>query len=478
MDYPRILLAGTHSAAGKTTLTIGLTLALKKRGLDVQPFKAGPDYIDPSYHTLISSRICRNLDTWMLSEDTILELFQRQAQSSDISIIEGVMGLYDGLRDKENGSSAHLAKMLKSPVILIVDAGSMSRSAAAVVLGYKEFDRDVELKGIILNNIGSPAHYCNAKKSIENHTGLSVLGFLPRDKNLSLPERHLGLIPADEKAPLDSFKKKLLNLVEKNINVDKIINISRKAEEFPCFSGLAGRAHCAGCGTNRISIAVAFDQSFNFYYQDNLDILESFGGRLIKFSPLVDNKLPKDIRGLYIGGGFPELFGRELSANAGLRDDIYKRAKEGMPIYAECAGLMYLTEKIINFAKNKFPMVGIFKGTVNMGNRLQALGYVNIEVMNDNILSKKGSKLRGHMFHWSYFEDEVRKENFAYRVIPAFSKPLRHRESKLRGLGLDGLVKWNVLASYTHLHFASNTGLAKNFIEKCKEWPRPFFYDS
>lgn len=456
MNYPRIILAGTNSSVGKTTLTIGLILALRKRGLKVQPFKAGPDYIDPSYHTFASGRSCRNLDTWMLSKDTVLELFERQAKLSDISIIEGVMGLYDGLKNREEGSSAHLAKLLNSPLLLIVDATSLSRSAGAVVLGYKEFDKDVDIRGIILNNIGSLSHYHSTKYAIENKTGLPVLGFLPRDKNLILPERHLGLIPTDEKVLLNSFTKKLLSLIEKNIDIDRIIEISWKAKTFPRVNK---RLFDTEPLQDRVTIAVAKDPAFNFYYQDNLDILRHLGAKLVEFSPLSNEELPEYIDGLYIGGGFPELFAKRLSRNTKLKNAIYQKAKQGLPIYAECGGLIYLVKRLIDFKKRTFPMIGLFKCSVNMASRLQGLGYVNVETIKDNILSKRGVRMRAHIFHWSFLDDIDKGIIFAYKI----------KKDKI-GISYDGLLTKNVLASYVHLHFASHLNFAKNFIKSCQEY--------
>lgn len=453
MNYPRVILAGVNSGVGKTTLTLGIILALNKLGLRVQPFKAGPDYIDPTYHTFICGRPSRNLDTWMLSRDAVLELFQRQAKSADLAIIEGVMGLYDGLKNTEKGSSAHLAKILKSPVILVVDASSLSRSAGAVVLGYKEFDKGVDLRGVILNNIGSPAHYRSVKDAVQKNTGLPVLGFLPRDKSLTLPQRHLGLIPADEQAPVNAFARKLLKRIQKNIDVNKIIAISRRAQPFPV---LKPALFDRGPRSNRVTIAIAKDSSFNFYYQDNLDILEYHGANIVGFSPLQDKILPESIDGLYIGGGFPELFALRLSRNTELRKNIYARAKEGLPIYAECGGLMYLSRNLVDFKERNFPMVGIFDIEIKMGNKLAALGYVDIEVLKSNILSKAGAKARAHMFHWSHLIRRAKKDNFVYKV------------KKYRGdSALDGFTKWNVLASYCHLHFGSNVKLAKSFIGSC-----------
>ncbi|MBI4335436.1 MAG: cobyrinate a,c-diamide synthase [Candidatus Omnitrophica bacterium] len=455
MNYPRVILAGTNSRVGKTTLTMGLIAALRKRGLRVQPFKAGPDYIDPSYHTLASGTECRNLDTWMLSKDAVLELFERRAALADISVVEGAMGLYDGIKDREEGSSAHLAKILKSPVILIVDASSMSRSAAAVVLGYKEFDKGLNLRGVILNNIGSPSHYGGAKKNIERKTGLPVLGFLPKDKNLNLSERYLGLIPAREKAPPDNITKRLPGLMENNIDIEEIIRMGREAPGLP---GHRKRIFDTEKIRGRAAIAIARDAAFSFYYRDNLDILSHYGADLIEFSPISDNRLPQGADGLYIGGGFPELFAPRLSGNDELKNDILRKAKAGMPIYAECGGLMYLVKELVDFRKRRFPMVGIFNASVKMADGLRALGYVDIEVLKENALSDKGARTRAHVFHWSHLVKASRRETFAYRV----------RKDK-ENVFLDGFVKWNVLASYSHLHFGSNPVFAKNFIRRCYE---------
>lgn len=446
-------MAGTNSGVGKTTLTLGLILALKKRGINVQPFKAGPDYIDTSYHTYVSNRVCRNLDPWMLSGNTVLELFERQAKLSDISIIEGAMGLYDGFLGKEEGSSAHLAKILRSPVILIVDARSLSRSAAAVVLGYKEFDKGVDLRGVILNNIGSASHYSSIKGAVKKSVRLPVLGFLPKDKRLVLPERHLGLIPAYEKKPLNDFLINAANLIEDNIDINALIEIARNPRPLPGFKKkifVKKQAH------KKINIAVAKDESFNFYYQDNLDILTHNGANIIEFSPVKDKALPAGVNGLYIGGGFPELFASKLSKNNALKKDIFRHAKNGMPVYAECAGLMYLSKSISDFKGRNFPMVGIFDFSVKMGKRLSALGYVNLEVLKNNILSNKRSRIKGHIFHWSYLSNLPKKIDFAFLAKKKGKEPV-----------LDGFSRWNVLASYTHLHFGSNIKFARNFINNC-----------
>ncbi|MBI5124202.1 MAG: cobyrinate a,c-diamide synthase [Candidatus Omnitrophica bacterium] len=456
MNYPRIMIAGVTSGAGKTTIAMGLTAALRRRQFKIQPFKTGPDYIDTSYHTVASGLACRNLDTWMLSKDAILELFERQASRADLSIIEGVMGLYDGLKDTEHGSSAHLAKILKTPVILVVDGRSISRSAAAIVLGYKNFDSDVNIKGVILNNIASPTHLENIKRAVETRTGIPVLGFLPKDKELTLPERHLGLVPAEEKTIRERFFGILADLIEKNINMDKLISISRSAPGLPGFNKKIFSQKIKPIGA---AIAIARDKAFNFYYEDNLDILRHWGADLAEFSPLSDEKLPENTNGLYIGGGFPELFAAGLSRNTRLKRDIFDKAKKGMPIYAECGGLMYLAKEVVDFRGKRFPMAGIFDVSIKMGKGLAAMGYVNLKAGRDTVLCARASRVRAHLFHWSYIDAGKNRKNFAYEVTKGRNK-----------IFADGLVKQNCLASYAHLHFASNGRLAKNFVEKCAEY--------
>ncbi|MCL5674629.1 MAG: cobyrinate a,c-diamide synthase [Candidatus Omnitrophica bacterium] len=456
MNNPKILIAGVYSGVGKTTVSTGLMLALKEAGFIVQAFKAGPDYIDPGYHTKITGRPSSNLDTYLLSRKAILEIFHMRAKDADISIIEGVMGLYDGLGNTETGSTAELAKILKCPVILVVDAKGFSRSAGAIVLGYKEFDRDVNIAAVILNNAGSQTHYENSKKSIEEKTGIPVVGFLSKEPSIGLQERHLGLIPAEEKKLSVPFKKKLLNLM-KNVNLEKIVEISRKSEKLedvPLSLFNSQRPI-------RVKIAIAKDKAFNFYYPENIDILKNYGAEICYFSPLKSVRLSESIDGIYFGGGFPELFAKELSVNKKMKALLSQKIKRGMPVYAECGGLMYLMEKLVDFEKRKFKMPGVFKGNVKMSNKLNTLGYVEIKTIKDNILSKKGDKNKGHIFHWSYLDNIPENTMFAYKISKSNGKTF-----------FDGLIKNNVLASYTHLHFASNPEFAKNFIKSCENYKK------
>jgi len=448
--YPRIIVAGTQSGVGKTTLTLGLLLVLKKKGFVVQPYKVGPDYIDSEFHTQITGLACRNLDSFLLRRDVLLELFERQAKKADFSLIEGVMGLFDGLKtNSQHGSTSHLSKILNCPVILILDVGKMSTSAAAMALGYKNFDRRLNLAGFILNKVGNLSHYQMTKQAIETKTGLPVLGYLPKDKILTLPERHLGLTPVEE-INLSQYYQHLSTLIEKSIDVDAIIMIGKEAKELPAFKKTIFQGHKT---EPIVNIAVAYDKSFHFYYQDNLDILEHFGAKLIFFSPLKSEKLPDDIDGIYIGGGFPELFASDLTKNKTLRKDIKIKSQNGMPIYAECGGLMYLMDRLVDFEGREFKMVGVFSGVVKMDTKIRQMGYGKIKSLSDNILCKKDMRTKGHNFHWSYVEKMPKDVSFAFEI--------ERKGEKFK----DGFLKNNTLASYIHLHFCSSPLLPRYFIK-------------
>lgn len=458
MRCSRIVIAGTRSGVGKTTVSIGIMRALTRQGFRVQPYKVGPDYIDPGYHKQATGCDSRNLDSWLFDRDTLLELFAHSASAADISVIEGVMGLYDGKLEGDksqpspSGSTASLAKMLAAPVILVLDAAKLAGSAAAIALGYRELDREVNLAGVILNRIGSERHYNQLKQAIKTHAGLSVLGYLPRDEALHIPERHLGLVPAleHEQSNLDEH---LLKQVTAGIDLDKIKEIAGNAPQLPHF-----KPHIFSLREirTRVRIAVARDKAFSFYYQDNLDMLAHLGGEPVYFSPLQDEGLPADVAGLYLGGGFPEVFARQLSDNDKLKNSIRQAAASGLPIYAECGGLLYLTQGIVDAKEQFYPMLGLIKGRARLLNRRQALGYVELKVMRDNILSNKGDSLRGHEFHWSTLEGVGEDNGYAYKVLKSYAKPR-----------YEGIVMDNLLASYVHLHFGSCPNVVDNFINKC-----------
>ncbi len=453
---PRILIAGTHSGVGKTTIALGLMSVLEKKGYKVQGFKVGPDYIDPSHHMAITGRPSRNLDTWLMSRDVCLELFKHAMSGSDIAVIEGVMGLYDGCLDgTESGSTAHLAKILNAPVILIMDAKGMSRSAGALVLGYKNFDRDVKIQGVILNRVKSERHYTSLKSSIEDSCNIPVLGYLPFDEKILLPERHLGLVPSIEQEFSKSAYQKIGNLLSATVDIDKLVGIASSRGNLPAFQKtvfreIKERFH--------LRIAVAVDEAFNFYYQDNLDLLELYGVELTYFSPMYDKYLPADIDGLYLGGGFPELHAALLASNTTMKESIRKAYKNGVAIYAECGGMMYLLEQIVDFKKKTYEMCGILKGTTKMENKRQGLGYITVQAIHDNLLCKKGDKFKAHEFHWSLLH-APEGTLYAYEIS-------RYGDNKPKP---DGLFTDRVLGSYAHVHFATDPGLVKHFLKTLRK---------
>lgn len=447
-----IIIAGTNSGVGKTTITIGLIALLKKKGLKVQPFKVGPDFIDTGYHTMIAGRPSRNLDGWMMSEDYVKESFYENSNDADFAVIEGVMGLFDGLdANGLEGSTAQIAKILNIPVILIVDAKSMAGSAGAVVYGFENYNKDVHIAGVIFNNVGSENHYRILKEAVEDRCKATVLGHLQKESNIAIPSRHLGLVTAEGNSLSEKIIDKLSDIMETSINLDKILDISSVNSNLSIFTIYNRKEE----NKKKITLAVAYDKAFNFYYQDNLDILTEYGAELKFFSPLNDKKLPDNIDGIYIGGGYPEVYAKELEANVSLRKQIKKLAEDGMFIYAECGGLMYLAEGIIDLEGRRNGMVGIFPANSRMLNKRKSLGYVSVEAIDDTVLAQNGSKIRGHEFHYSEIDmpDEIKR---AYKVTKA-------------GNGqewFEGYCYKNVLASYVHIHFGSNIEWAKKFIKK------------
>ncbi|MCL0058022.1 cobyrinate a,c-diamide synthase, partial [Dehalococcoidales bacterium] len=434
----------------KTTVSIGLMGALRKRGLRVQPFKAGPDYIDPTYHTWATGVPSRNLDTWLLPPGVVVELFTRAMRQKDIAVIEGVMGLFDGRSSvSEEGSTAELAKLLGAPVLLVVDSRKGARSLAAMVRGYQTFDPSLNLAGVILNGIGSDEHLKVCQEAIEHYTGVQVLGYLPRHSNLSLPERHLGLIPTVEGSA--EFMARLVAQCEASFSMPQILDISEQAVTPQLEPSLFP-------STRRLSmtrIAVARDKAFSFYYQDSLDLLAAWGAELVAFSPLEDRKLPQDVSGLYIGGGFPELYAADLAANEPLKEAIRAAARRGMPIYAEGGGLMYLGASLQDLHGQNHHMVGVLPISSQISSPRLSLGYRTVQALGDGPLLRQGEIVRGHEFHWSVLDNGMMPN--AYRIIDK----ARRRE---------GFHKGNLLASYIHLHLASHPSMAQRFITNCRRF--------
>ena len=452
MHIPRLMIAGTHSGSGKTTLATALMAALTRRGVAVQPYKVGPDYIDPGYHTVATGRVARNLDAWFLGDDGVREVFLRSAAGAELCLIEGVMGLFDGRGSGDEGSSAHVARVLGCPVVLVVDARSMARSAAALVLGFQNMDRRVRLAGIILNRVGSERHYQLLKKAIEEVCSIPVLGGVTFKSGVGIPERHLGLLPATEKEELSGHLDALAGEVGGQLNLELLCQLARQAPRCPV---PGHRIFPIQTVPPLVKIGVVRDQAFSFYYQDGLDLLQAMGAELVPCSALQDDCLPTGLHGLYIGGGFPEMFLPALSSNQTFIDSVRLLSARGAPIFAECGGLIYLSRSAGDLEGRDYPLVGLVPGRCRMEKRRVALGYVEARALVDNILISQGTVLRGHEFHYSSLELDTGLQR-AY-VLHKVSSPDR----------VDGVVRDNLLATYLHLHLAGSPGAAKGLIDSC-----------
>lgn len=440
----KIVIAGTSSNVGKTTITMGLLKALKNRGLEVNAFKSGPDYIDPMFHSFVTKKKSINLDLFLMGQQGVKYAFNKHSKD-DISIVEGVMGLYDGVRkdDIEISSTALLAKTIQASVILIIDGSGVSTSAAAQVLGYKQFDKDLDIAGVIVNKVHGERHYGLIKEAIEKHTQIQCLGYLSRNSEIALESQYLGLIPSKEVKSLSSKIDILGESISKTVSIDKLLEISNGK-----VSNENNDKYYKKYKRDKIyRLAIAKDKAFNFYYEDNLDYFKDQGIELIEFSPLESKKLPDKINGIYFGGGFPEKFAERLSKNKELINDIRKFANSGGMIYGECGGLMYLSRAIIDFDNHRYPMTGVLDLEVEMTNQLQHFGYIEANY--------KFVKFKGHEFHRS----KVIKNNTKkiYR-INKFTKP----SVKWRG----GYTYKNVIAGYPHVHFYSNFEFAELLINK------------
>jgi len=456
-QIPRLVIGGATSGVGKTTVSIGLMAALRRRGLTVQPFKVGPDYIDPGYHGIAAGRPSRNLDAWMLPKPVVLELFARASGTADLAVIEGVMGLFDGVSGRdETGSTAEVAKLLGAPVILVLDVSRTARSAAAMALGYARLDPGLQVAGIVLNRVGGARHRDWTRDAVEELTGLPVLGAIPERPGLELPERHLGLIPISEGLALDRFLEQVVPGIEAHVDLGRLLALASQAPPVPVApaSLFGGQDPIA----RRVRIGVAQDQAFSFYYADSLDLLVAAGAELVPFSPIHDPALPERVQGLYLGGGFPELFGEQLAANHGLRREIREAARNGMPIYAECGGLMYLADSIVDFDGRAFPMVGAVPGRTVMARGQLRIGYVEVEPIRETILAGPGMRLRGHEFHCARWEHGGAARP-AYRIVNMDGR-------------LEGHHRGNLLATFVHLHLATDARLAERFVAACASVPR------
>jgi len=450
-----IIIAAPVSGSGKTTITIGIMECLKRRGLKVAPFKVGPDFIDPGYHRLVTGQPSLNLDGWMLSPQTVRELFAAHSADADIAVIEGVMGLFDGSSGcSDEGSTAQIARLTGATVFLVVDAKGFARSIAALIKGFAEFDPEVRIGGVIFNNVSSDNHARILREAVESTLpSVTVVGSIQRDNCLHIPSRHLGLLTAAENELSTQYLNHLVEVILRSVDLGMLWAIAGAGDRLESNQDKKP-------APSVVKIAVARDRAFCFVYESNLQLFRDFGAELIEFSPLADSALPEDIAGIYLPGGYPEAYADELSANSSMKLAIKDVIENGMPVYAECGGFIYLTSgvKIESEGASK-EFVGIFPVVTTMLPQRKALGYREIRLRTDSILGKKGAVARGHEFHYSETEE-----------MPAGIERLYQVSKGGNDLGNEGYRYKNCLASYIHLHFGSNPEMAAAFVESCMKF--------
>jgi len=451
-----LLISGAASGVGKTTVSLAIMAALRRRGLIVQPFKCGPDFLDTGHHTRICGRKSRNPDTWMLSEEANRSVLQAAAQGADVLVAEGMMGLFDGKSgNTEAGSTAEIAKLLKLPVVLVVDAAKTARSIAAVVLGFEMFDPELQLAGVILNRVATERHYEMLRAAIETSCKTKILGWLPRDQTIAIPERHLGLQNAAESAIGDDDAiDTLAALAEKFFDLDRLLELHCGLEINECRSYSVDRSR----SEESVRIGVPSDHAFSFYYEDNLDLLREQGAEIVWFSPLRGSCLPAGLDGLYLGGGYPELHAEQLSSNHAMLEDVRAFAASGRPVYAECGGMIYLSNSLRTRDGETYAMAGVLPLSMKMTEKLVQFGYVTVEFTEDCLLGAKGTTVRGHSFHYSYLVSRGEVAT-TYRVQYSMSG----KEE------FEGFQQGNVLASYVHLHFRAHPTIARDLVSSIRK---------
>ncbi len=459
-SFPRFVISGDHGSAGKTTLSIGLGRYYTNKGLKVQPFKKGPDFIDPIWSTAATGVSCRNLDFFMM-EDRIMETFIRYAMNADLSFLEGNKGLFDGVDTQGSNATSAMARLLKAPVVLVVDSGKMTRGIAPLLIGYKSFEPDIDIAGVIMNRVSGARHEGKLRAAVEYYTDIPVLGALPRDQGMEITERHLGLIPASEDGKAEGLIEALERYVADGVDTERILKIAEKAANLPAEGAEYSRPVIELTGKKTIRIGIARDEAFCFYYPENLEALEERGCELVFFSPLHDEGLP-EVDGLYIGGGFPEQFAAELAKNTAIKDAIHNAIINGIPAYAECGGLMYLSERLRLLDGSSHDMVGAVPAGIRMDRKPSGRGYMIIKTSADKERHEgwripPGLEVKAHEFHYSRLEDETVSAamDFSYDVV--------------RGYGVngsfDGIRVKNLLASYMHLHHYGAPWWADSFVE-------------
>ncbi|NLB53231.1 MAG: hydrogenobyrinic acid a,c-diamide synthase (glutamine-hydrolyzing) [Syntrophomonadaceae bacterium] len=447
----RLVVAAPHGRSGKSTITLGMIGALQdKKRIKVQPFKKGPDFIDPSWLTWMAGRPCRNLDLFFSEPGHIQDLFDSACTGADMAIVEGAMGLYDGVDVEGSDSTAAIARIIKAPVILVVDSTRMTRSAAALVKGFQDFEAGVTIAGVILNKVARPRHENILRQSIEKYTGIPVIGAVPKQNNILIADRHLGLVTAQEANGLEELKACLTDAAAKYIDLDALIRIAENSPGLP----LQYRDRAAAVPA-RVRIGVIKDKVFSFYYPENLEALRDSGAELVMVDSLLDKKLP-EVDALYIGGGFPEIYAEELQENYSLRSDLRRLINTGLPVYAECGGLMYLSRQLFN-GDQSYEMVGALPCDTKMYNRPKGHGYSKMKVIRSNYLFPENEVIRGHEFHHS-------------QICNVDTNSLTSIMEVQRGYGFDGkkdgIIYHNVIAVYQHIYAPANPDWAVNFTAK------------
>jgi cobyrinic acid a,c-diamide synthase len=489
VDVPRLVIAGVSSGVGKTTVTVALARALRARGIRPALFKCGPDYLDPTYHARAASLPSQNLDGWMMGKDAVLTTFGYATRDADVALIEGMMGLFDGAGPTgDQGSTAEIAKWLEAPVLLVVDAGAMARSIAAVVQGFDSFDPGLHIAAAIANRIGGPGHLELLRSAQKTPP---VLGGLPSDPEHAFPERHLGLLTATESTPSDACLDRWGSLASEGFALEALMEIARSAPSLalplPLPQDPCPLAHDCPLPENEEADASAFarrrtcriglakDGAFHFYYADNLRRLEALGAELVPFSPVKDNVLPA-VDGVYLGGGYPESFARELAANTPMREQVHAFVHRGGAVYAECGGLMYLAQAIVTTEQERHPMVGVLPAEVRVHPKLQAIGYVEVETQMETVLGPRGTRFRGHQFRYSDLVEPPAERARSESANGALGRPdvlgadRVYSVRKRRGgdTALEGYRIKNTVASYVHAHWASNPKVPAAFVRACE----------
>ncbi|MBN3925658.1 cobyrinate a,c-diamide synthase [Nostoc sp. NMS4] len=450
-----LVIAGERSGVGKTTVTLTLLASLRRSDRLVQSFKVGPDYIDPMFHQHVTGRACRNLDPVLTSEAYVQQCFAHHSQLSEYTLVEGVMGLFDGIghgqekqKSTDFASTAHIARLLDLPVVLVIDCSRLSGSVAAIAHGYRSFDPRIKIAGVVLNRVGSDRHLSLLKDSLEP-LQLPIIGVLRRQDNITIPDRHLGLVPTAELPELNALIDRLADLGDTCFDWQRLLPLLKSEPLSPSASASLSRS-------SPVKIAVARDRAFNFYYQDNLDLLQQLGAELVFWSPLEDADIPKDIQGMYFGGGFPEVFAQQLAENTIVRDAVKTAILKGMPTIAECGGLMYLCEQIIDFEGKPWSMVGVIPTSAVMGGRL-TLGYRRAVALQDNLLVKANTTVYGHEFHRSHLT-----------LTPTHPLFKTSRYDCEENMGYEGWgLPANVHASYVHLHWGESREIPQQFLKEC-----------